>query len=780
MRERPEGTLPAARRLPPRPALAARLSENALRVLEKRYLLRDDCGRPAETPEELFWRVAVHIAQAERLYGADDDRVARTAERFYRAMVEREFLPNSPTLMNAGRPLGQCFACFVLPVADAITDDKDEGIFDTLRSAASIHQTGGGTGFSFSRLRPEGARVASTGGRASGPVSFLRVYNAATDAIHQGGFRRGANMGILRVDHPDILDFVNLKADPRELTNFNLSVAVTEEFLRAVRGDLKHLVVEPHTGRAFPLREKTRDAQGNLVGYRDHEWTARELFDLIVRRAWESGEPGLFFIDRVNQFNPTPRLGEIEACNPCGEQALLPWEACNLGSINLSRFVEPAGGAAERASSPESRIRWKALGEMIHLAVRFLDNVIDVNAYPKPRIEEIVRGNRKIGLGVMGWADMLFRLGFRYDSEPAVALARNLMRFIKDEAWKASMDLARERGPFPNYAASAWTSGHPYFQAPAPMRNAMVTSVAPTGTISILAGCSPGIEPLYSLAFVRQVLHGERLLEVHPYFREIAEREGFASPELFERLLREGTCRTSPEVPAPWRDIFACAHDVAPEWHVRMQAAFQEFTDNGVSKTVNLPHGARPEDVRRVYEMAAELGLRGITVYRDRSRSEQPMALAPETTTSRPARRPVPREAPAVRYRYPTNLGYAYITITRDERGPREVFTSLGKCGSDISALAEALSRVISTSLAHGVPPEEIARQLLDITSQPVPFEDGWVKSLPDAIGRALLRYLGKVPEALARDTGALCPDCGSPLRFEESCMRCPCGYSRC
>jgi ribonucleoside-diphosphate reductase alpha chain len=784
MPERPEGILPAARRLP-RPALAVRFSENALRVLEKRYLRKDDRGRAAETPEELFWRVAVHVAQAERLYGADDDRVARTAERFYRLMAGLEFLPNSPTLMNAGRPLGQCFACFVLPVADAITDDKDEGIFDTLRSAAAIHQTGGGTGFSFSRLRPEGALVASTGGRASGPVSFLRVYNAATDAIHQGGFRRGANMGILRVDHPDILDFVNLKADPREMANFNLSVAVTDEFLRAVRGNLKHVVVEPHTGRALPLREKIRDAHGELAGYGDHEWTARELFDLIVRRAWESGEPGLFFIDRVNRFNPTPRLGDIEACNPCGEQSLLPWEACNLGSINLARFVEPADGAAGRASSPESRIRWKPLADAIHLAVRFLDDVIDVNAYPKSRIEEIVRGNRKIGLGVMGWADMLFLLGVRYDSPAALALARTLMRFVKEEAWKASMDLARERGPFPNYPESAWASGHPYFSAPAPMRNAMVTTVAPTGTISILAGCSPGIEPLYSLAFVRQVLDGERLLEVHPYFREVAEREGFASPELFERLLTEGSCRGIPEIPAPWREIFACAHDVPPEGHARMQAAFQEFTDNGVSKTVNLPRDARPEDVRRVYEMAVELGLKGITVYRDGSRTEQPMALSPEAPArtergAAAARRPVPREAPAVRYRYPTNLGHAYITITRDERGPREVFTSLGKCGSDVGALAEALSRVISTSLAYGVPPEEIARQLLGISSQPVPFEGGWVKSLPDAVGRALLRYLGKAPESPARETGALCPDCGSPLRFEEACVRCSCGYSRC
>jgi ribonucleoside-diphosphate reductase alpha chain len=763
-----------------RPAVGVRLSENALKVLEKRYLQKDDRGRVVETPEELLWRVAAHVASAERLYGADDKRLADLAEKFYRQMAALEFLPNSPTLMNAGRSLGQCFACFVLPVADAITDPKDEGIFDTIRSAAAIHQTGGGTGFSFSRLRPEGALVASTHGRASGPVSFMRVFNAATNAIHQGGFRRGANMGILRVDHPDILDFINVKSDPHEMTNFNLSVAVTDEFLRAVRGNLKHYVVEPHSGRKYPLRDKVRDADGNVTGAGDREWTARELFDLIVRRAWESGEPGLFFVDRVNQFNPTPPLGDIEACNPCGEQSLLAWEACNLGSVNLSRFVEPSGGVAS-ATSPESRIRWKALGDAIALGVRFLDNMIDVNLYPKPQIEEVVRGNRKIGLGLMGWADMLFQLGLRYDSEAALGLARTVARFFKEESWKASMELARERGPFPNYAASAYVRGHPYFSAPQPLRNAMVTTVAPTGTISILAGCSAGIEPLFSLAFVRQVLNGERLLEVHPYFREVAEREKFASPELFERLLREGSCQAVAEIPALWRHVFVCAHDVAPEWHVRMQAAFQDFVDNGVSKTVNFPEQATPDDVRRVYELAVDLGVKGVTVYRDLSRAAQPMALRPAARPGeRPDRRPVPDTAKAARYRYPTNLGKAYITITEDEKGPREIFTNLGKCGSDISALAEALSRVISAALGYGVPPEELARQLLDITSQPVPFDGGWVKSLPDAVGRAILRHLGRAPEAVVRAPGALCPDCGSPLRFEEGCFKCPCGYSKC
>ncbi len=647
-----------------RPDVPVSLGPNALAVLQKRYLLKDEHGRPAESPEEMLWRVAVHVALAERLYGADDARIQDSAGRFYRMMAALDFLPNSPALMNAGRRLGQYFACFVLPVADAIIDDKDEGIFDTLRSAAFIHKTGGGTGFDFSRVRPEATRVDSTHGRASGPLSFMRVFNAATDAIHQGGFRRGANMGILRVDHPDILDFVNAKADLREFTNFNLSVAVTDEFCRALRGNLPHYVVDPHTGRKTALREKIRDAEGNITGYGDHQWSARDLYAQIVRRAWESGEPGLFFVDRVNRYNPTPMLGEITATNPCGEQALLPWEACNLGSINLSHFVEPAG-ALGTATSPESRIRWKALADTAALAVRFLDDVIDVNSYPKPQIEEVVKGNRKIGLGVMGWADMLFRLGVPYDSERALALARTLMRFIRDEAWKASQDLARDRGPFPSWAGSAWNAGHRYFSAGAPMRNSMVTTVAPTGTISILAGCSAGIEPLYSLAFVRQILNGERLLEVHPHFQEVAEREKFAAPGLTERLIQSGSCRGIEEIPARWREIFACAHDIAPDAHLRMQAAFQESTDNAVSKTVNFPSDAGPEDVRRVFDLAMEGNVKGITVYRDRSRQAQPMALRNDPAAAEP-------------------------------KGP----------------LSDAVGRLVGLALAHGAPPEEVGKAL--------------------------------------------------------------------
>ncbi len=753
---------------PARPDVEPALSENAIAVLKRRYLA------PGETPADLFWRVAWHVAQAETAYGGD---AAAVAARFHRAMAACDFMPNSPALMNAGRELGQLFACFVLPVADALQSAGDDGIFDSIRSAALIHQSGGGTGFSFSRLRPEGARVASSGGRASGPVSFMRVFNSATEAVHQGGFRRGANMGILRVDHPDILDFVNLKADPREMANFNLSVGLTDDFLRAVREDRPHETVDPHTGRREPLRDKVRDAAGHLSGYGERVWKARELYDLIVQRAWESGEPGVVFLDRINAFNPTPQLGAMEATNPCGEQPLLPFEACNLASINLGRFVDDGP-----AASPESRIQWSRLADTVKLVVRYLDDTIDANRYPKPQVEAIVRGNRKIGLGLMGWADMLFRLEIPYDADEAVALARTLAKFIRDEGWSASMDLASERGPFPNYAGSAWAKGHPYFRAPRPVRNATVTTVAPTGTISIIAGASGGIEPVFSIAFERHVMDGTRLVEVHPHFRAAGEREGWYGERLARAVMASGSVRGRKDVPERWQKVFASARDVAPEGHLRMQAAFQDFTDNAVSKTVNFPREATPESIRRVYDLAVELGVKGVTVYRDGSRIGQPMQLAARDA------RDLAERATGVRYRYPTNLGTAHVMITDDERGPRELFTTIGKAGSDISALTQAIGRLVSTALGHGVPAAEIARQLLNITSEPVPHDGGWVKSVPDAIGQALARYLAErdhdgPAEELGSPTGGLCPDCGAPLVIESGCRggKClSCGFSKC
>jgi ribonucleoside-diphosphate reductase alpha chain len=791
------------------------LTPNGRTVLERRYLRRDDAGRPIESPEDLFWRVAASVAQAERAHAQPGEdpaaRVDRFAREFYGMMARLDFLPNSPALMNAGRPLGQCFACFVLPVEDTILSERGDGIFDAVRAAAYIHKTGGGTGFAFSRLRPEGTVVRSSGGRASGPISFMRVFNAATDAINQGGFRRGANMAVLRVDHPDILDFIDLKADADEMRNFNLSVGFTDEFLDAVRENKPHFVVDPHSRERRPLRSKLRDAEGRLTGHEERAWTAREVYDRIISRAWESGEPGIVFLDRINRFNPTPQLGPMEATNPCGEQPLLPWEACNLGSIHLGRFVVEGTAVTE----PASRIDWPRLARQVSLGVRFLDDVIDVNTYPHPPIDFLVKSNRKVGLGVMGWADLLFRLEVPYDAPEAATLAERVMGFVKEEAWKASMALAQERGPFPNFEGSLFTAGnvdHPYFadawkqacrreNRRVPIRNATVTTIAPTGTLSIVAGTTGGIEPAFSLAFHRQILDGESLLEVHPEFRRVAEARGFHSEDLVRKIAAAGTVRDLPAVPERWRRIFVSARDVSPEAHLRMQAAFQRHTDNAVSKTVNFAQAATVEDVRRVYELAVELGVKGVTVYRDGCRAGQPMALAsPEQIAApaadappRPAKRPVPDEAPGVRYRIPTNLGDAYVTITEDTQGPREVFTNLGKSGSDIQALSEALSRVISTSLGFGVPLEAIAKQLLNITSQPVFHKDGVVKSLPDGIGQAMLRHLtrgqdrGGALENRVRDvgglTGALCPECGTPLVFEEGCSggKClGCGYANC
>ncbi len=810
----------------------ANLSENAKTVLESRYLKKGDDGQPIETPEEMFWRVASSTAEAERLYvpaSEGDAAVQRVAEEFYEMMCELDFIPNSPALMNAGRELGQYFACFVIPVEDAVISKDDSGIFDSVRSAAHIHKSGGGTGFSFSRLRPEGSRVSTSHGVSSGPVSFMKVFNEATNAINQGGFRRGANMAVMRVDHPDILDFINLKSDLTEMTNFNLSVTITDDFIEAAHRNEVHMVVDPSSGKTHPLRSKIRDDLGNISGWDDHEWTATEVLDLITQRAWETGEPGIVFIDRVNTDNPTPQLGEMESTNPCGEQPLLPFEACNLGSVNLSRFVlEDA--IKDSSLRPEEKINWERLGKVTRKVARFLDNVIDVNKYPKTQIEKVVKGNRKIGLGIMGWADLLYYLGIPYDSEDAIRLAGKVMKFVKDEGWKMSMDLADERGAFPNFEGSLFETAelsHKYFTeeyrerartsgARPKIRNSTVTTIAPTGTISIIAGTSGGIEPVYSLVFYRKVLNGKTLAELHPYFSSIAEVNGFYSEEMIEQIAVEGKLRNIKEVPEKWKKLFVTSMDIAPEWHVRMQAAFQQYTDNAVSKTVNFSQDASREDIRRVYDLAAELGLKGVTVYRDGSRKNQAMSLkgsnekheesdaepqdapaaapaaAEPDAMGRPKRRPLPDMLRGVRYRMPTNLGYAYVTITEDEQGPRECFTSIGKAGSDITAGAEAICRLISTALGYGVPIESIARQLLNITSTPVPTKDGWVKSLPDAIGQALLKYIQENNgeehtthhvRRIGKPTGALCPDCGAPLIFEEGCNggKCnTCGFSRC
>jgi ribonucleoside-diphosphate reductase alpha chain len=566
-----------------------KLSINAIRVLQRRYLLRDEQGNIIETPSQLFRRVARAVASADRLHGAAD--LADTEEKFYRMMASLEFLPNSPTLMNAGAPLGQLAACFVIPVEDSMV-----GIFDSLKTMALIHQSGGGTGFSFSRLRPAGDIVKSTKGVASGPVSFMRIFDVATDVIKQGGKRRGANMGVLRVDHPDILEFITAKVKEDALVNFNISVGVTDAFMEAVRKDEEYDLINPRTGKA------------------ERRLRAREVFDLIVNMAWKTGDPGLIFLDEINRHNPTPALGEIEATNPCGEVPLLPFESCILGSINLSKMIK------------DGEIDWEKLRSTVRNAVHFLDNVIDVNKYPIPEIERMTKLTRKIGLGVMGFAEMLIELGIPYNSEEALHKAEELMKFISEEGRRMSVELAEERGSFPAFPGSIWEK-----RGYSCLRNATVTTIAPTGTISIIAGTTSGIEPLFAVAYIRNVMSGIQLIEVNQTFQRIATKMGFYSRELMVKLSKLASIKNVEEIPEEVRRIFVTAFDVSPEWHVRMQAVFQKYTDNAVSKTINLPHEATPEDVRRAFLLAHELKCKGITVYRYGSKAKQVLSISPQS-----------------------------------------------------------------------------------------------------------------------------------------------------
>ena len=562
-----------------------KLPLNAIVILAARYLRRDENRNIVETTNQLFRRVAKAIASADKLYGKTDEEVAQTEETFYQKMTLFEFLPNSPTLMNAGTGLGQLSACFVIPVEDSM-----ESIFNALKCAALVHKTGGGTGFSFSKLRPQNDVVKSTGGVASGPLSFISVFDAATNVIKQGGKRRGANMGILRVDHPDILDFIVIKENEGRLNNFNISVALTDKFMDAVKNDKEYELINPRNGKVV---ETLR---------------ARVIWNLIAMMAWKNGEPGIIFIDKVNRQNPTPHVGAIEATNPCGEQPLLPFESCNLGSINLSNIVS------------NGRIDWKMLRETVRMAVHFLDNVIDVNRYPLEEIGKMTKGNRKIGLGVMGFADMLIQMGVPYNSQKALTIAKNVMKFIRDEGVKMSVELAKERGSFPNFSGTVWeSSGYEM------IRNATITTVAPTGTISEIAGCSGGIEPLFSVSYVRNVAEslGQTLKVINPYFERIAIQQGIYSDELIKKISKTTSTSHMEEIPEKIRKVFVTAHDLTPDWHVRMQAAFQKYTQNAVSKTVNFPNSATPNDIEEVFWLAYELGCKGVTVYRDGSRERQ-------------------------------------------------------------------------------------------------------------------------------------------------------------
>ena len=562
-----------------------KLSVNAAVVLQKRYLMKDENGQVIETPSGMFARVARAISTVDRLYGDPDSD--EMEERYYTLMTSLDFLPNSPTLMNAGTKNGQLSACFVIPVEDSL-----ESIFDAVKAMALIQQSGGGTGFSFSRLRPHGDIVRSTHGIASGPVSFMKVFDVTTDVIKQGGKRRGANMGILSCTHPDILEFITAKHDEGAFSNFNISVAATDAFVEAAIQGASYELINPRTGQAV------------------REINARDVFDLIVSSAWRSGDPGLVFIDEINRHNPTPEEGVIESTNPCGEQPLLPFESCNLGSINLSRFVR------------NGSIDFERLREVVRVAIRFLDNVIDANVYPLPQIAEITRRNRKVGLGVMGFAEMLIRLGIPYDSPEALDIARTVSSFLTEEARKASAELAAKRGPFPNYERSLWRRrGYP------PLRNATVTTIAPTGSISIIAGTSSGIEPLFAISFFRNVLEGTRLLEVNPLFEDVAIKRNFYSEELMLEIAATGTVTEIAAVPENVKRVFRTALEISPEYHVRMQAAFQENVDNAVSKTVNLPEHSTPEDVRSVFLLAYKLKCKGITVYRYGTKEGQVLTI---------------------------------------------------------------------------------------------------------------------------------------------------------
>ncbi len=744
--------------------LKPELSDNAMTVLERRYLAKDDRGQVIETPEQMFDRVARNVAASEALYDERAD-VDAWAERFYALMAGLEFLPNSPTLMNAGRDLQQLSACFVLPVGDSM-----ESIFEAIKNTALIHKSGGGTGFSFSSLRPKDDRVLSTGGVASGPISFMRVFNAATDAVKQGGTRRGANMAILAINHPDILEFITVKKNRDAFTNFNLSVAITDAFMRALTADEDYDLVNPRTGEVTS------------------RLPAREVFDLIAEMAWDNGEPGVVFIDRINADNPTPRVGRIESTNPCGEQPLLPYEACNLGSINLAKMIKTVDGRPE--------VDCERLARTIELGVRFLDDVIDANRYPLEIIAERTRANRKIGLGVMGFADALILLGIPYDSPEALELGERLMRFIRDEARSASSQLATERGPFPNFELSVYRE-----RGDKPLRNATTTTIAPTGTLSIIAGCSSGIEPVFAVAYFRNILDNDVLVEVHPVFERMAREGGFYSAELMRTVAAKGTVHGIEEIPPSIRRLFVTAHDVSPEWHVKMQAAFQRHTDNAVSKTVNLGRTATKEDVRRVLLMAYQEGCKGVTVYRDGSREGQVLSTGQSNgKEDKDAGRIVPRTRPQITYgtteKMTTGCGNLYVTVNADDKGICEVFSQMGKSGGCAQAQSEAVSRLISLALRSGVDIESIVRQLKGIRCPSIAWREGGViLSCPDAISKVLEARLrnGRTSEVVTkavehksletapRNLVGQCPDCSSLLEYLDGCYVCrACGYSKC
>ncbi|OEU76624.1 MAG: ribonucleoside-diphosphate reductase, adenosylcobalamin-dependent [Desulfuromonadales bacterium C00003093] len=730
------------------------LSINAMTVLAKRYLKRDSNGKPTETPIDMFRRVAQTIDAAEPKL---KDKKNSFEDNYCQMMTRLDFLPNSPTLMNAGRELGQLSACFVLPI-----DDSMESIFEAIKNTALIHKSGGGTGFSFTRIRPANDEVQSTSGVSSGPLSFMRVFDAATETIKQGGTRRGANMGILRVDHPDIMDFIMAKRDQTVLTNFNLSVGLTEAFMDAVEKGQDYDIVNPRTGKVVK------------------QLNATKVFNQIVDMAWTNGEPGIIFLDRLNRDNPTPHIGEFESTNPCGEQPLLPFESCNLGSLNLANMLH------------DGDVDWVKLEDTVKLSTRFLDNVIEANKYPLPEINEMTRANRKIGLGVMGWADMLILLGIPYNSKEAIALGERVMKFINDKAHEMSIELAAERGEFPNFKGSLYDK-----PGSEPIRNATCTTIAPTGTISIIANCSSGVEPLFAVSYVRQVLDNNKLVEVHPLFEKMAKERGFYSKALMQEIAEKGTVQEMDAVPEDIRRIFVTSHDISPEDHVLMQAAFQRHTDNAVSKTVNFCSNATRDDVSTVYRLAYKQGCKGATIYRDGSRDMQVLSVAKKEDaekgheslvpmeSKKPSRkRERPRALTGSTYQMETGCGPLYITINEDDKGLFELFTTMGKAGGCAASQCEAIGRLVSLAWRSGVQARQAIKQLIGITChKPAGFGDNRVTSCADAVAKAIELHMLNEEDSptLYVSNGGACPECGGPVEHEGGCCVChACGFSEC
>ena len=789
------------------------LTDNAKVVLQRRYLSKDREGNVLEDPDGMFRRVAHNLSQSDLLYGESEHDRRDTEQRFYEVMQRLEFLPNSPTLMNAGRELQQLSACFVLPVEDSL-----DSIFTKVKQTALIHKSGGGTGFAFSRLRPEGDVVGSTGGVASGPVSFINAFDAATDVVKQGGTRRGANMGILHVSHPDILSFISSKEDGKHLTNFNISVAVTEDFMQRVRLEQEYDLINPRTGQVVK------------------QLNAREVFQRMTELAWRTGDPGIVFLDRINRDNPNPQLGDIESTNPCGEQPLLPYESCNLGSLNLARMVT--------YTNDDVKIDWDRMAEVITTAVHMLDSVIDMNEYPIPEIAEMSRKTRRIGLGVMGWSDLLIQMGIRYDSDAALQMAEQVMQFIQQQTHRASAELASRREVFPEWSRSVYNRG----PNPQPMRNSAPVTIAPTGTISIIAGASSGIEPLFALSYVRNVMDNTRLVEGNAYFEAVARHEGFYSSELMEELANSGSLDDL-DVPGWVKDVFRVSHDINPQWHVQMQGAFQTYTDNAVSKTINFPHDATVADVAAAYQGAYDLGCKGITVYRDGSKADQVLSTGSANRATAPESNPVvievpsprvprerPRQTQGITERVRTGHGNMYVTVNMDNQGqPFEVFGTMGKAGGCDAALLEAVSRLVSLALRAGIDTSEVSQQLSGITCCPA-WDDGTlVRSGPDAVAIVLDRItsgvsnesnasdgvqltlptgapafggdgpevrpwmppqpnlsthpaVGKangngapVPQTLSGAYAGRCPECNGGVVSQEGCLTCySCGWNKC